>query len=357
MAGEVELSFLTRDHDLGCNDRYDGIELNKWASYAHGRVFYASSKKFGLSALFKALSTSDTDIIYLNSFFSFKGSIAVVARNWVRGFGIPILLAPRGEFSKGALLLKSMKKRWFLKFARHLGLYQAIWWHASTEDEKIDILKQFPDAGSRIFTAEDPVALTDVTPRVASPKSRGLARLIFVSRISPKKNLEGLLEILQSVENRVKLTIYGPIEDEDYWQLCMDRASDLPSHIEVVYEGELAPEAVSDAFASGDLFAFPTHGENFGHVIFEALRAGTPVLVSSETPWQPDETSAVVRLSLTATDAWRDHIDSVSQLTEVEQQNRRIDAIRYAERHATSKKTRGDNLRMFKEIAYSTQRK
>jgi len=35
-----------------------------------------------------------------------------------------------------------------------------------------------------------------------------------------------------------------------------------------------------------DLFFFPTLGENFGHVIFESLAAGVPVLVSDQTPWR-----------------------------------------------------------------------
>jgi glycosyltransferase involved in cell wall biosynthesis len=34
------------------------------------------------------------------------------------------------------------------------------------------------------------------------------------------------------------------------------------------------------------LFLFPTRGENFGHVIHEALRAGLPLLISDQTPWQ-----------------------------------------------------------------------
>ena len=45
-------------------------------------------------------------------------------------------------------------------------------------------------------------------------------------------------------------------------------------------------EEVRKTLADYDLMLFPTLGENFGHVIFEALAAGVPVLVSDQTPWQ-----------------------------------------------------------------------
>jgi len=45
-------------------------------------------------------------------------------------------------------------------------------------------------------------------------------------------------------------------------------------------------ESVGRIFAEHNLFLFPTLGENFGHVICEALSAGCPVLISDQTPWR-----------------------------------------------------------------------
>ena len=42
-----------------------------------------------------------------------------------------------------------------------------------------------------------------------------------------------------------------------------------------------------------DLFLFPTVGENYGHVIQEALSAGCVALISDQTPWQDLEQSGV----------------------------------------------------------------
>ncbi|MCA0978728.1 glycosyltransferase family 4 protein [Qipengyuania flava] len=348
--GALEFYILTRDHDLG-GGRYEGIRPNRWANGPQVEVFYASDRMFGLPALSKALSSRKVDVLYLNSFFSPKGSIAIMLRNRVRAFAVPILLAPRGEFSQGALAAKSGKKRLYITFARLLGLYKMVWWHASTQEEADDILRQFPNARPRIFTAENPVEAGDEERLVAPKKEPGRVKLIFVSRISPKKNLDGLLDILTGLQCKAVLQIYGPIEDQEYWQRCAEKIADLPRNVTAEYRGELTPDGVSRVFAEGDLFAFPTHGENFGHVIFESLRAGTPVVLSDQTPWQPDDTSAVVRLPLRALKDWRDHIEKVGQLNDGEQQARRTEALRYARRHATSGKALRDNLRMFETIA------
>lgn len=347
----VHFSYFTRNHDLGDSGSYVGIATDQWSSYAQGRVFYASRSKIGASVISRALSTCDADLIYLNSFFSLKYSIIFIVFNWVKSFGKPILLAPRGEFSSGALSLKSGRKRLFISLARALGLYRAVYWHASSERERNDILRIFPKASSHIFIAEDPIDIRTSGALRGSKKPAEMARLVFVSRISPMKNLDGLLEILQGVSCRVSLAIYGPIEDPMYWRRCEAMISALPPNIAATYHGELHPDQVSMAFASGDLFAFPTRGENFGHVIFEALAAGTPVLISDQTPWEPDATDAVTRLSLNEHEAWRAHIETIARSAASDQQQRRERALGFAKRYAASDQARLANLVMFQSIA------
>jgi glycosyltransferase involved in cell wall biosynthesis len=53
------------------------------------------------------------------------------------------------------------------------------------------------------------------------------------------------------------------------------------------------PDDVPGTFAQYDLFAFPSRGENFGHVVLESLSVGTPVLVSDRTPWKGGESDAL----------------------------------------------------------------
>lgn len=351
LEGSVHFNYLTRNHDLGQDQPYENIKSDQWAEYPHGEVFYASESAYGLRAFLEALNARKFDIIYLNSFFSLQSSIKILLYNRIKPLSQPILLAPRGEFSPGALSLKSPKKRAFLAIAGQMRLYRNIWWHASTEREAEDILALFPEAASRIFIAEDPVAMAQDDSAIETNKEAGEVRLVFVSRISPMKNLEGLLAILSGVSCRVRLRIYGPIEHKSYWRKCSEIIKNMKENISVQYCGELHPDEVSTKFSEGDLFAFPTLGENFGHVIFESLRAGTPVLLSDQTPWQSDGGGAVTLLRLTDIGGWREQIEKVARLTNSQQRQRRAETLHYAKRHAMAEKTHSDNIRMFQEIA------
>ena len=71
-----------------------------------------------------------------------------------------------------------------------------------------------------------------------------------------------------------------------YWEKCQRIIDDLPENIQVKYNGTIGHEKVVREMASHDLFFLPTLGENFGHVIFEALAAGCPILISDQTPWR-----------------------------------------------------------------------
>jgi glycosyltransferase involved in cell wall biosynthesis len=62
--------------------------------------------------------------------------------------------------------------------------------------------------------------------------------------------------------------------------------NDLPPNVSAHYRGSVKHDEVDDVFRAHDLFLFPTRGENFGHVILESMRAGTPVLIADTTPWR-----------------------------------------------------------------------
>ncbi len=111
-------------------------------------------------------------------------------------------------------------------------------------------------------------------------------RIIFLSRISPKKNLGYALRALSQVEAPVAFSIYGPPEDATYQAECERLAAQLPPHVQVRWFGPVDPADVPRVMAEHDLFFLPTRGENFGHVVAEALGAGTPVLLSDTTPWR-----------------------------------------------------------------------
>jgi glycosyltransferase involved in cell wall biosynthesis len=279
----IDVSLITRDRDLGSSDRYPDFS-GRWIARGRSRVFYlATSQPRQWLQLVRELRAEPFDLLYLNSLWEPTFTIIpVLAARLGLLQAKNILLAPRGELSPGALTIKARKKRLFLRAWRPLLKSMDIGWHASSDREALDIRTTFHDA--RVTVNINQVSLPDEALPVGSGHE-GPVRLVFISRISPKKNLVLTLETLRQLSSPAEFDIYGPAEDTDYWARCMSLIDQLPSRVRVTYHGELAPEDVREVFSRYDAFVLPTLGENFGHVIAESLSASCPVICSDKTPW------------------------------------------------------------------------
>ena len=83
--------------------------------------------------------------------------------------------------------------------------------------------------------------------------------------------------------------------------------------------------------AAYHLFLLPTRGENFGHVILEALSAGCPVLISDQTPWRGLESSGIGwALPLTEPERFRAVLNQCIAMDESKFIHRSRQATRYA---------------------------
>lgn len=285
LAPEIDFHIFTRDRDLGATIPYEGLHVDAWNQIGPAKVFYASPRSLTITKIYQRLKT-EHDILYLNSFFSTYMSIFPLFLRWLKLYRGKIILAPRGEFSPGALAIKPLRKKIFIMLSRWLGLHKQIIWHASSEKEAQDIKEGYKNNIS-VSIAMNLPALYEVRS-IERPERNELMtklRLIFLSRISPKKNLLFALQVLQKFPLPVIFDLYGPIEDANYWKKCQATIRTMPENISVTYKGLVAHEDVVDLFSQYDLFFFPTLGENYGHVIAEALIAGTPVLISDQTPW------------------------------------------------------------------------
>src|SRR5699024_5428583 len=117
------------------------------------------------------------------------------------------------------------------------------------------------------------------------PREEGPARLLFVSRLDEKKGLHILLESLENISQPVELKIVGAFENAEYESRCRSHIEQLGDNISIEFSGPLQRDEVLQSMRSADLFVFPTAGENFGHVIAEALSQSCPVMCSANTPW------------------------------------------------------------------------
>ena len=287
-----EFSILSRDRDLGDSEPYGDAERS-WTPIGHAAVRYLPPGNSALMELWRILRRRPHDILYLNSLFSFRFSILpLILRKSGAAPRVPVIVAPRGELSPGALSIRTSKKRLFLRLAARLGLHRNVLWHATDPEERGEIRRWF-GANSRVHVAPNISVEAPVVPPIAAPKVPGRLRAVFLSRIAAKKNLHHALDLLEGLDGEVTYHIFGPIEDPAYWRRCKQRAGKLSPHIRIHYAGELQHGQVAEVLASFDLFFLPTLGENFGHVILEALAAGCPVLISDQTPWRDLQAAGV----------------------------------------------------------------
>ncbi|MBN2392189.1 MAG: glycosyltransferase [Anaerolineae bacterium] len=329
--GEViDFRIITRDRDATDAQPYPNVNVDAWNQVGQARVYYASPGHLSFRTLRALVKTTAPDALYMNSFFSTLTIKCLALRRIGALPDIPVVVAPRGEFSPGALALKQKKKSLYIALAKALGLYNNVLWQASSPVEQGDIRAVFGDRAQIHVAPNVPAAVRQqaVEPRAKSP---GEARFIFLSRISPKKNLHRLIEMLGALSGTITLSIVGPVRDEAHWQVCQQMINRLPAHVQVEVLGSVPHEQVHVLLAGHHFFVLPTLGENFGHAILEALAAGVPVLISDQTPWR-DLAQAGVGWDIFIEDApqWRNVLQQCVDMSQTEYDRMSNNARAYA---------------------------
>jgi glycosyltransferase involved in cell wall biosynthesis len=280
---EYDFYLITGNTDLGETQAYKGIETHTWLKSEALHTFYFERQSISNTSIKQLVEALKPDLIYLNSFWSYDFSIRIIRLKRAGKLISPVLLAPRGMLSSGAMGLKTKKKKVVLKIGKLLRWYKDIYFQATQETEKQEILREFPAA--QVFIA--PNVNAGMVRKNQSTKRKNELNLFYLSRIARVKNLHLALECLAELPSGldIRYTIYGNAEDDEYWLHCQDLIKQLPAHIQVNYEGELAFMEVQLKLVSQQVLFLPTLNENFGHSIVEALLCGCPVIISDQTPW------------------------------------------------------------------------
>jgi len=300
---------IAGDRDLGDRRPYPEVPPGRWRRAGVAEAWYLAGGTKALGALRRVIRETPHDLLYLNSLFSPRMTFAVLLLRRLRAIpDRPVVLAPRGELHPGALATggwrasgpgtalvtnpRYLKKRLYIRVCRSLGLFRGVVWQASTPSEA-EHIRRYLGADARVMSARDLAGPLQGPPPERAPKEPGLLRVAYLSRISPKKNLEGAIALLAGVRGRVDFDIYGPVEEPGYWQQCRRALEALPPNVHARYHGMVPHEGVGEVLRAHDLLLLPTWGENYGHVVLEALVEGCPVLISDQTPWRDLERAGV----------------------------------------------------------------
>jgi glycosyltransferase involved in cell wall biosynthesis len=356
LSDEFDFHIVTLGRDAGDTKPYTGVDLEQWTTVGKAKVFYCGTR--AASSVVQVVRRTPHDVLYLNSFFDplFTTLPLLVQRTGLTRTP-RVVLAPRGEFSHGALLLKNLKKRAFLTAAKHFGLHRGITWQASSDMEASDISRMMEVAGAtgRIALARNLASHSSAADVSRATIVRAVdepLRICFLSRISPMKNLDFALRVLANIPVAVRFDVYGPLEDMTYWQECVRIIETLPPHVTVQHHGSVQHDRVIEVLAQHDLFFCPSRGENFGHAIHESLRAGTPVLLSDRTPWRDVDCERVGwALPLGDPAAFASAIIEASKWDPATRRELAARAIAYATRVGTDRDAESANRSLFRPSA------
>lgn len=299
---EFDFKLICGDRDLGDREPFATEPIGIWYEFGGAKVLRVPPGLAGAMMMIQALHLESYDVLYINGFWPRIFSMLPVACWKMRLLPRrPVVLAPRGEFSQGSLSIKNKRKLLYLRLSALFGLYRGIIWHASTELEEADIRRSVgklrlideasllfsnSESGGAIVVAKNMHLMQERNGGRQLPKRAGKLRCVFVSRISKEKNLLSAISLLDGLTGDVSFDICGPVGNAPYWNKCKEAIGTLAPNVRVEYIGTIEHERVGEVFSEHDLFLLPTLGENYGHVICEALIAGCPVLISDQTPWR-----------------------------------------------------------------------
>lgn len=235
------------------------------------------------------------------------------------------------------------------------GLQTADVIHATADSERENLLTL--GWNRRVEVIPNCVQVEKIMMRTSWKRKR---EILFLSRVHVKKGVNFLIEAVATLNEECRMKneefpisrcIIAGEGDAAYINELRGMASRLGVGHIVDFIGGVYGERKWELFRQADLFVLPTHSENFGIVVAEALASGTPVITTKGTPWQELEeyrcgwwteigteaTAAAIREFLRCSDA---------QLEEMGRNGRRL-----VEKKYSTKKIAKDMVALYRKIA------
>lgn len=201
---------------------------------------------------------------------------------------VPLVISPRGMMSGWAYRHHRWRKRLAELFVHPGAFAQAAGWHATSPEEAADI--RALGFTQPVCVSPNGVAIPDETQLATAraaweqlcPAARTRPVALFYSRLHRKKRVRELIDLwLSASRGDWLLLVTGLTEEYAAAALAAEVAARGAADRIAVFDSAGHPPP----YAIASLFVLPSHSENFGLVIAEALAAGVPALVTDATPW------------------------------------------------------------------------
>jgi glycosyltransferase involved in cell wall biosynthesis len=240
------------------------------------------------------LASTGVDVIHSHGLWMFPN---FYARQSAVNNGIPLVISPRGMLDTWSLQHNWRKKRLAWAAFERANLASARLFHVTSAAERSAVRDLgFSQPVALIPNGVELPELSALPPRdVIAQRFPELVErewLVFMSRLHPKKGVSKLLQAWIQLAPRFsdwQLIVAGPDLD-GHGEMLRREAAAAGIAPRVTFTGMLAGIEKSCLLGNADLFVLPTHSENFGIVIAEALAHGVPVVTTRAAPWAELET-------------------------------------------------------------------
>lgn len=227
----------------------------------------------------KLLDDVRPDVVHVNT--CWMPSCAMVQK-WAQKAGFYVVLSPHGMLEPWIL-----RRNYWTKKLPALLLYQktairdADCLHATAESERANLLSL--GWNTNVGVVANGVDVSDVAMKTSW---RRTGKILFLSRVHPKKGIEFLLEALAGLMDTDFQVLIAGEGEPSYVSSLKECAARLGIAQRVTFVGGVYGEEKWRLYREADCFVLPTYSENFGIVVAEALASGTPVITTKGTPWQ-----------------------------------------------------------------------
>ena len=238
------------------------------------------------------------DIIHIFGFYDLLSPFVV---GFARTHNIPYILEPIGMFAP--IVRSLLKKKIYHGLLGRRLVSGAELIVATSAQEKKELVSSGLES-QRIVIRRNGIDLSEFSnlPERGQMRSRfGIKPderiLLYLSRLSPKKNPEMLIRAFANLDlPKTKLVLAGPNES-GYLEKLQSIRKELGLESDIIFTGPLYGNEKISALVDADIFVLPSTNENFGNVIAESVAAGTPVVITDKcgiAPYIKDRVGLVV---------------------------------------------------------------
>jgi glycosyltransferase involved in cell wall biosynthesis len=227
----------------------------------------------------------DRTIVHVHGLWSGINHFACKA---ARRQSSPYIIAPRGMLEDWALKHKRWKKRvaYWLYQRRDLAKASAL--HATSPSEVVSIKRM--NLHVPIVLVNNAVEVPLLTEPIGANPSPAKRKVLFLSRLHPVKGLENLIQAwCRVMKPDWECCLVGPGE-MGYVTHLKKLCKDLGGAASISFHEGVSDNEKWRILRTADLFVLPSHSENFGMAIAEALGSAVPVITTRKTPWEEVET-------------------------------------------------------------------